>query len=371
MENVLVSVMFLSYNHGKYIKDTMNSVLNQSYGNFEVILSDDCSTDNSYEILQDYSDSRIHLHRFEKNVGASANHKYIQERCQGKYLALINSDDLWEKNHLKSGVEYLEKNPSCYATFSWSGLIDENGKSLEACCEIFKKENRTKSEWLRYLFSYGNCLCHPSVILRRELYEEIGFYNMAMRQLPDFDLWVRVLKKYDVHILQEVTVQHRRCILSNQNTSAPVYTNSIRDINESSYILSHFWDNLSDQQFVEVFSPLFRNPNAFLHEQIQCEKFFLLFDDKYYMKSISKQFAFLFLLDIYNKKGVKDVLLNEYNFSVEDIYQLGAEIDLYCINSVSNKSVSNVKNISTKKTKSLIKVIVQKILKLLGKKNFS
>lgn len=137
MDEVKVSVMFMSYNHGAYIQQAMRSVLAQTFQNYEVIVSDDCSQDNTREVLEQFKDNRISLHFFEENQGATINNLYIWRQCRGEYLALINSDDVWMPEHLQKSVDYLDGHKDCGAVFSWAASINEEGTIIEPCIEVF------------------------------------------------------------------------------------------------------------------------------------------------------------------------------------------------------------------------------------------
>lgn len=323
-----VSVMFMSYNHGAYICRAMDSVLNQTYQDFEIVLSDDCSSDDTYQKLIKYCDSRIHLHFFESNQGATVNNQYIWEHCKGEYLALINSDDVWLPEHLEKSVSYLDVHPECGVVFSWAALIDEEDNIIDPCCDVFKQDNKSRAEWVFHLFTKGNCLCHPSMVIRKKVYDECGFYKLGFRQLPDYNMWTRLLNKYSLYVVREVLVQHRRCMKIGENTSAPIIDNSIRDVNESLYTLLHYFDNMPDDLFMEAFHKEFRNRGAKSEKELLCEKFFLMYDEKYYMYPISKLASFLFLHDIYDRNGMCSLLKEKYGFSLKDFHELGSKLDI-------------------------------------------
>lgn len=354
-----VSVMFMSYNHAPYLERALDSVLNQTYQDYEIIFSDDCSQDNTKEIIERYSDSRLKPHFYTENQGATINHRYLWKHSNGKYLALINSDDVWLPTHLEKSVAYLEANEQCGAVFSLAALTDEDDRILDPCCEVFNQPNRTQAEWVNHLFTKGNCLCHPSVVLRREVYDEIGFYKLGFRQLPDYNLWTRMVNQYSIHVLQEVLVQHRRCNKTNGNTSAPIVNNSVRDINESLYTLLHYFDQMSDELFVEAFHMEFRNKDAITQEELLCEKFFLMYDRKYYMAPVSRYAAFFFLHDWYDI--LSETLQEEYGFTLNDFHALGQEFDLLNL----RNTYSNIGNAIVSE-KSILKRIIKKVR---GKKN--
>lgn len=326
-----VSVMFPSYNHAAFINEALQSVINQTFRDFEIVFSDDGSLDNTMNIVNTFKDNRLIVHRFESNQGASINGIYIYAQCHGELIALCNSDDVWHPEHLEVGVRYLDTHPDCGAVFSWVELIDETGTTIEKCCDVFKQQNKSKEEWSRYLFTNGNCLCHPSVIIRKKVYEDMGFYHIGLRQLPDFYMWTQLVKKYEIYVCPDILVKHRRHIATLLNTSAPLPDNSIRDINESSYILKHYFDGMSDEYFITAFSCIFRDKSARSHEELICEKFFILHDDKYYMKKISLPVAHSFFLEICGQENVVQTLENKYNYSLHDFWNFGSTIDLYCI----------------------------------------
>lgn len=322
-----VSVMLPSYNHGAYIAEALESVLHQTFQDFEVIVSDDCSTDNTVNIIRSFDDPRITVHLFPHNVGATINHEYCWKHCTAPYIALLNSDDAWFPEHLEKAVAYLDAHPACGAVFSWSNFIDENSQETDPCAEVFRQENRTRAEWLRRFFTGGNCICHPSMVIRQEVYQKIGFYSRSLRQLPDFYEWIRLVKHYDLHIIPEVLVKHRRCNATMTNTSAPILVNSLRDVAESKYILTHFFDDMSDQLFREAFQPLFRNPNASRRDELLCERFFLLLDNHYYLKPLSLYVAFDYFQDLFNKPGIRELMKDQYNYTINDFYALGGQLD--------------------------------------------
>lgn len=324
----LVSVILPSYNHGKYIGEAIESVLKQDFEDFEFLISDDASSDNTVEIIKKYNDPRIKAHFFKSNQGATINGGYLLNQVKGKYVALINSDDVWLPNKLSTQVEFMESQPEYGACFTWAKLIDENGEDIKAKDLVFNQPNRTQGGWLEYFFTKGNCLCHPSMLIKSEAYEVAGSYNLAMRQLPDFDMWVRLVKKYPIHIITSVYVAHRRFIHSGENTSSPILSNSLRDINESSFVLSSFFDDVNDKILVEGFKKHFRKSGILSHEDLICEKFFLLIDGKYYMGIIPILTAITYFFKIYNNPNVVETFRNHYGFTMQDFHQITGSLDL-------------------------------------------
>ena len=207
MKNKLISVIIPSYNHEKFIGKAIESVLNQTYENFELIIMDDNSTDNSKKVINSYNDPRIVKYFSTENKGAVETLNHLIDLANGEYIALLNSDDYWDLTKLEKQYRNLEENKKVAVCFTWADFVDEKGKTIydkeEMLLDLFRKKNRSNIAWFRYFFENGNCLCHPSMMIRKEIYNEIGKYNNAFRQLPDFDMWIRIIKEYDIHILEE------------------------------------------------------------------------------------------------------------------------------------------------------------------------
>lgn len=109
--NDLVSIIMPSYNTAKYISAAIESILNQTYENWELIIVDDCSTDNTDEILTEYAkkDSRIRYYKNEKNSGAAVARNRALRQAKGKWVAFLDSDDLWEKDKLEKQICFMKK----------------------------------------------------------------------------------------------------------------------------------------------------------------------------------------------------------------------------------------------------------------------
>jgi glycosyltransferase involved in cell wall biosynthesis len=215
-----VSTILTSYNHEKFIRDSIDSVLNQTFTDFELIIWDDGSIDNSWDIISSYSDPRIKSFRNEINHRGGNLKRAIQEKALGEYIAVHHSDDLWEHKKLEKQVEIIENQTELGAIFTHVNLIDENGQPFDDIHHPyygkFDQPNRSRHEWLRHFFYHGNALCHPSALIRKACYDE-EIYRNGFSQLADFDLWVRLCMRYPIHIIQEKLTSFR---VNREETSA-------------------------------------------------------------------------------------------------------------------------------------------------------
>lgn len=209
-----VSVILISYNHEKYLQESIESVLNQTFSDFELLIVDDSSTDASWQIITRYSDPRIQVFKSEINTMYGGDgRKVISEVANGEYIAIQHSDDIWEPDKLEKQVAFLDSHPNMGAVFTWVNVINESGEphtdQLHPYQKVFEKQNLNRFEWLRYFFYQGNALCHPSVLIRKVCYDDCGLYRFGLAQLADFDMWVRLCLKYEIYVLPEKLVRFR------------------------------------------------------------------------------------------------------------------------------------------------------------------
>lgn len=125
-------------------------------------------------------------------------------------------------------------------------------KTKDASSRVFDQGNRSQAQWLRFFLEHGNCLCHPTIMIRRQCYAELGVYNNRLRQLPDFDMWVRLIKRYAIHIADDVLVRFR--VLPGDNASSPTAANCVRDINEHLLLRENFLADVPAEMLQAAFA---------------------------------------------------------------------------------------------------------------------
>jgi glycosyltransferase involved in cell wall biosynthesis len=259
-----VSVIIPSYNHEKYVAEAIESVLAQTYQDFEIIVTDDASSDGTVDVIKQFKDSRIKLFIFEKNQGASIAANHCIENATGELISLLNSDDIHLPNKLEIQVDFLDKHPDFGAVFSYPLFIDEESNLLTEnhfYSKVFEQVNRNRFEWLNYFFYHGNCLCHPTILIKKKCYEDIGLYDPRFAQLPDFDFWIRLCCKYEIHIIPEALIKFR--IRDNAaNVSGRKAENYIRQSLELPQVYQNFLNSEVLENLVEIFPEIQEFLNA-------------------------------------------------------------------------------------------------------------
>ena len=208
-----VSVIIPAFNHEQFVAEAIQSVLDQTYQDFEIVITDDGSTDSTVDVIKTFVDERIKLFCFQQNQGASKAANNCIAHSSGEYIAMLSSDDAFYPDKLEKQVEFLENHTEVGAVFSQAEIINEQGSLLEKQDHFYQTaflhENRSRFEWLHYFFFNGNCLCHPSALIRRQCYEHMGQYEEYYAQLPDFDFWIRLCSHYDIYIIPEKLIKFR------------------------------------------------------------------------------------------------------------------------------------------------------------------
>jgi len=254
INNPKVSIHLSSYNHERFIRQSIESALHQTFDDFELVIKEDASTDSSWEIIQSYTDPRIKTYRNLVNREKGFNNYFPAFR--GKYIAIHHSDDVWELDKLEKQVEFLDTHPQIGAVFSHITIIDEAGQPIDENqgfdIKTFEQPNRDRYAWLNHFFYHGNALCHPSILIRKECYENCGLYRFGMVQLPDFDMWVRLCLKYEIHVIQEKLVRFR--VHGNlSNASSPKSENLVRANFEHLQVLNNYLELKDRNELLKVF----------------------------------------------------------------------------------------------------------------------
>ncbi len=188
--NPVASVLMSVYNGGEYLSSSVESILGQTVGDFEFIIIDDGSTDNSWEIFQEYQDPRIKLHQNTKNIGLTRSLNKALEMAAGEYIFRQDADDISVATRLEEQVKYLEQNPHVILVGSAVTLVDESGSRTG---EMIYHANHDKS--IRWQLLLHNSFFHTSVAMRRNVLSKNNLrYRTEIQYAQDFELWSRILR---------------------------------------------------------------------------------------------------------------------------------------------------------------------------------
>jgi glycosyltransferase involved in cell wall biosynthesis len=266
--NPLVSVVMPTYNRARLLSRAVNSVLDQTYPNFELIVVDDCSTDGTEGVMQGFQDDRIRYIRHEKNQGAPIARNTGIRAAKGKYIAFQDSDDVWLSTKLEKQVNAFNSAPSdlgvIYTSF-W--LISDYEKTLIPSSYLKQTEGKIHDVLLKM-----NFVSLSSAVVKRECFEKVGMFENIPR-FQDWELWLRISQYYYFKHLREPLVKvYRQSDSISRNTDVLITARK--------YILSKYYNELSKNS--KLLSKHYSDIGIFL-----CSKGDIKEGRKYFFKAVS------------------------------------------------------------------------------------
>jgi glycosyltransferase involved in cell wall biosynthesis len=318
-----------TYNHAPYVAQSVQSVLDQTFPDFEFLIVDDGSRDDTPRIVAQFDDPRISFAAASDNRGSAARRSELIERSRGKYIAVQNSDDYWPPDKLAYQRDFLESNPAIGAVFGGACVIDASGAPITDMKPVFDHDNRSPGQWLRRFFERGNCLCHPSVMIRRSCHEELGGYDRRFRQSLDLQMWVRFCKKFRLFQSDKVLV-FLRWHGKNVSNIADDPDAHVRWFNEHYLIAYEFFDDMSKELLVEGFRDLlvFGDPPTDAHCDVEKALIYLKPDAPF--APLYRAFGLKRLYDLLGSSRHRAILATDYHIDHLAFQRLSAEIDTYC-----------------------------------------
>ncbi|MCB0153397.1 MAG: glycosyltransferase [Anaerolineae bacterium] len=225
----LVSVFIPAYNAAPFLAKAIDTVLNQTYQNFELIVIDDGSTDHTAEVLRNYeAHPKVTIHRHPRNRGMAATWNEGLTLCRGDFIAKLDADDFYEAGYLQAVVEFFQKHRGLGLVFSGLNLIYPDGRT--------EPEMAFLNSWVRghraFLASLLR-LCSirsPTVCVRRSCYEQLGGFNEAMKIHADWEMWVRIAATHPVGFIARRLANYRMSYGLNCTAQAAVDGRSMTDL---------------------------------------------------------------------------------------------------------------------------------------------
>lgn len=197
--NELVSVIMPSYNTADYISDSIKSVISQTYQNWELIIVDDCSTDNTDDIVSYFSDNRIKYMKNKKNMGAAATRNRALREAKGEWIAFLDSDDLWLPNKLEKQINFMKDNGYVFSYHNYE-KIDENNENLNVI--VTGPKLITRKEMYNY--------CYPGCLTFMYNVKIIGLLQIKnISKNNDYAMHLKLCKKANCYLLDENLAKYR------------------------------------------------------------------------------------------------------------------------------------------------------------------
>lgn len=243
----MISVLMSVYNSEAYLAEAIESILSQTFSDFEFIIVDDGSTDDSNTIIQSYAnaDARIRPFQLEQNQGLASALNYGLEQATGQYIARMDSDDISLPTRFEQQVDFMEKNPDVGVLGSWMQVVNQDKKPL------FDYEVPRVHSLIVWNIFFGRTFAHPSVLMRRDLIQSVGGYNANLTVAQDVDLWARLVGLTKFQNLPGKLLTYRTHDSATSVGKAEQQNAVLRDT--SMHLLNTLWDDASDETVQRFF----------------------------------------------------------------------------------------------------------------------
>lgn len=203
----MISIITCCFNSGQFLEETIQSVLNQSFQDFEYIFVDGGSTDDTIDIIESHkiADPQQRFSLYHQNTKGLMRARNIGlQQARGRYICFIDGDDKWFPHKLEKQLRHYEMHPEL-------GLIFSNYVDIDASGAVIQGTGRTESPELTITGLFGHCyITNPSVMVKREIFEELGNFDEALYYSEDYDMWLRIIAKYPIGYIPDVLVQYRK-----------------------------------------------------------------------------------------------------------------------------------------------------------------
>lgn len=200
----LISVVVPAYNVEKTIKETIQSILNQTFTDFELIVINDGSTDGTLGVVKTIEDTRLKVFSYENAGLPEARNRGIV-RSTGEFITFIDADDLWTADKLELQLEALQKHPEAGLAYSWTSFMDSEGKTFSKDVPVFFNGNVYPQLLVGNFINSGS-----NVMLRRQAIESVGKFDASLKSIEDWEYWLRVAAKWPFVVIPKYQILYRQ-----------------------------------------------------------------------------------------------------------------------------------------------------------------
>ena len=217
--NPEITVLMSVYNGEKYLRESIESILNQTYKNFEFLIINDASTDSSRDIILSYNDPRIRLVDNEQNIGLTRSLNKGLKLAMGEYIARMDADDISMPERFEKEIEFFENHPNHAVVGTFVKVIDEKSDV------ILSLKKYVHDAQIRDYLKIDTHIAHGSAMIRKKCILDVGFYNESMIRSQDYDLWLRLSEKFMLANIPEYLYMWRK---HNNNFGAKFRTEQLK-----------------------------------------------------------------------------------------------------------------------------------------------
>jgi len=206
-----ISVIMPCFNHARFLRESVSSILKQSFADLELVVVDDCSRDASWDVIKELSscDSRVVPIKHKFNQGASSARNSGLRLAKGEFIGFCDADDIWEEDKLRCQKKALESNPRYGVTYCDASIVDENGKSTgNNFSSQFPPPNNASGNLFGYLIT-RNFVNMPSVLMRSQCVNDSGYFDQHIKWVEDWWYWIKLSRSHRFLYEPEPLVRYR------------------------------------------------------------------------------------------------------------------------------------------------------------------
>lgn len=248
MINPHISIIIPTYNRAHCIADTVNNILEQTYPYFELIIVDDCSTDNTHEIINSYNDNRIKYVKNDKNMGPSASRNYGITIAQHDYIAFQDSDDLWDNTKLEKQINVLLSSQN-NAKVVYTQMLCKNEQLDNSYIPLPDTPINQLSGNIQPYLLVQNFIGAPTIMLHKSVVENVGNFREDMRALEDWELMLRISKEYYIEYINEPLHIYNLALQNNVSSNFVAFLESkikILSIHKEAYLEHNLFNSFAE-----------------------------------------------------------------------------------------------------------------------------
>ena len=277
----VISVIMPVYNAALYLKEAIQSILSQSFPDFELIIINDGSSDTSEKVIKDFNDSRIVYIKNQDNIGQTKSLNKGILIAQGEFVARMDADDISLPKRFYRQIEFLRQNERVAVVGTWHQEIDTKGRFIRKCFYPILPSVRVRINFSR-LVGWAS-IGHPSTMIRKRVLDELGAYNPEFYICQDYDLWLRIARKYVLENIPEILLKYR---VHEHSLTNKFSGQTLKEHNQVLFNNMNFYmQKYNSQNINQLFAILSNNPQE---KNADIEGLNSLFD-AFYLKAFSQE----------------------------------------------------------------------------------
>lgn len=324
--NAKVSIALITYNQEKFVGKTIESILNQSYSNFELLIGDDCSTDSTFEVISSYKDERIKIFKTEFNSGINGNLNLLVANASGDYIVFIAGDDKLRQNYLEVVMKYFTTMPNIDVLYQQLCPIDKDDNYIMGGGDSYYyfTPKRTLEQNLHLAFMQENIFSSPGMVMKKKVVDKIFPLPYSLVNFQDMAMHCDILiNGFTVYVVDEILIDYR---IWDENISINNDKYLIRESLEIDYLMNYFLKIKDVDLLKRIFSDEIKNFNI----KVYADTIPFFLGQMALLSPMTKrqEWGYHTIIRYLSDKKTYDKVYQRYNFTFKDLLNLIEKIKI-------------------------------------------